>query len=42
MCLHLIIKALKGSFSVDFNATIDTQTEHTRAFKFSIKSIVQL
>ena len=41
VCIYLE-KTLKVSFSVDFNATINTQTEHTRVFFiFSITSTVQ-
>ena len=38
VCIYLE-KTLEGSFSVDFNATINTQTEHTRVFIFSITSM---
>ena len=32
-CVYIYLeKTLEGSFSVDFNATINTQTEHTRVF----------
>ena len=40
VCIYLE-KTLEGSFSVVFNATINTQTEHTRVFIFSVASIVQ-
>ena len=40
VCIYLE-KTLEGSFSVDFNATINTQTEHTRVFIFLITSILQ-
>ena len=40
VCIYLE-KTLEGSFSVDFNATINTQTEHKGDFEFSITSIVQ-
>ena len=40
VCIYLE-KTLEGSLRVGFNATINTQTEHTRVFIFLITSIVQ-
>ena len=38
VCIYLE-KTLEGSFSVDFNATINTQTEHTRVICSILKTV---